>query len=112
MAFDYKKEYKEFYMPKNKPGIVNVPSMNYIAVRGQGDPNVEDGEYKQSIGLLYGPFTIFLIKSSIYFFTNRRIIKGHTTTLTNQFGKKTRRKYMGEKRILYHGNQIEMFERS
>lgn len=54
MAFDYKKEYKEFYMPKNKPGIVTVPSMNYIAVRGQGDPNTEDGEYKQSIGLLYG----------------------------------------------------------
>ena len=52
MAFDFKKEYKEFYMPKNKPGIVTVPSMNYIAVRGQGDPNQEDGEYKQSIGLL------------------------------------------------------------
>ena len=41
MAFDFKKEYKEFYMPKNKPGIVTVPSMNYIAVRGQGDPNQE-----------------------------------------------------------------------
>ncbi|MBQ7174144.1 MAG: GyrI-like domain-containing protein [Lachnospiraceae bacterium] len=54
MAFDFRKEYKEFYMPKNTPGIVNVPSMNYIAVRGQGDPNQEDGEYKQSIGLLYG----------------------------------------------------------
>ena len=48
MAFDFKKEYNEFYMPKNKPGIVTVPSMNYIAVRGQGDPNQEDGEYKQS----------------------------------------------------------------
>ena len=44
MAFDFKKEYKEFYAPKNKPGIVIVPSMNYIAVRGQGDPNQEDGE--------------------------------------------------------------------
>ena len=54
MAFDFKKEYKEFYMPKNKPGIVTVPSMNYIAVQGQGDPNQEDGEYKQSIALLYG----------------------------------------------------------
>ena len=42
MAFDFKKEYKEFYMPKNQPGIVTVPSMNYIAVRGQGDPNQED----------------------------------------------------------------------
>lgn len=63
MAFDYKKEYKEFYMPKNKPSIVTVPIMNYIAVRGHGDPNTEDGEYKQSIGLLYGiAFTIKMSK--------------------------------------------------
>ncbi len=54
MPFDYKKEYKEFYMPKAKPSIVTIPPMNYIAVRGSGDPNAEDGEYKQSIGLLYG----------------------------------------------------------
>ena len=54
MAFDFKKEYKEFYMPKNRPGIVTVPRMNYIAVRGQGDPNAEDGAYKEAIGLLYG----------------------------------------------------------
>ena len=44
MAFDYKKEYKEFYMPKDKPSIVTVPSMNYIAVRGQGDHTAADGE--------------------------------------------------------------------
>ncbi|MBR0462312.1 MAG: GyrI-like domain-containing protein [Erysipelotrichaceae bacterium] len=63
MAFDFKREYKEFYMPKNKPGIVTVSSMNYIAVRGQGDPNQEDGEYNQSIGLLYGiAFTIKMSK--------------------------------------------------
>ncbi len=63
MAFDFKKEYKEFYMPKNKPSIVNVPKMNYIAVRGKGDPNAENGEYKQSIGLLYGiAFTIKMSK--------------------------------------------------
>ncbi len=63
MAFDYKKEYKEFYMPKNKPGIVEVPEMNYIAVRGQGDPNAEGGEYKRSIELLYGiAFTIKMSK--------------------------------------------------
>ncbi len=63
MAFDFKKEYKEFYMPKNKPGIVTVPGMNYIAVRGSGDPNQEDGEYKQAIGLLYGiAFTIKMSK--------------------------------------------------
>ncbi len=54
MAFDFKKEYKEFYLPKSEPGIVTVPRVNYAAVRGQGDPNLEDGEYKQAIGLLYG----------------------------------------------------------
>ena len=53
MAFDFKKEYKEFYLPKNKPGIVDVPPMNYIAVRGKGNPNEADGEYKQAVGLLY-----------------------------------------------------------
>lgn len=63
MAFDYKKEYKEFYMPKNKPSIVDVPSMNFIAVRGKGDPNEEEGEYKQAIGLLYAiAFTIKMSK--------------------------------------------------
>ena len=51
MAFDYKKEYKEFYMPKNKPGIIEIPKMNYIAVWGKGNPNEENGEYKSSIGL-------------------------------------------------------------
>ena len=53
MAFDFKKEYKEYYMPKNKPQIIEMPPMNYIAVRGQGDPNDENGEYKQAIGILY-----------------------------------------------------------
>lgn len=63
MAFDYKKEYKEFYMPKNKPGIVEVPAMNYIAVCGKGDPNIEGGEYKRSIGMLYAiAFTIKMSK--------------------------------------------------
>lgn len=59
MAFDYKKEYKEFYLPKNKPTIITVPKMNFIAVRGKGDPNDENGEYKKSIGILYAiAFTI------------------------------------------------------
>ena len=53
MAFDFKKEYKEFYMPKNKPEIVTVPKANYIAVRGKGDPNKEGGEYQQAISVLY-----------------------------------------------------------
>ena len=47
MAFDIKKEYKEFYMPKNKPSIVTIPKMNYLAVRGKGNPNDENGEYKK-----------------------------------------------------------------
>lgn len=53
MAFDFKKEFKEYYMPKNKPVIVDVPPMNYIAVRGQGNPNEENGAYQQTIGILY-----------------------------------------------------------
>lgn len=63
MPFDFKKEYKEFYMPPRKPSIVNVPKMNYIAVRGTGDPNSDTGEYKESIGLLYAvAFTIKMSK--------------------------------------------------
>ena len=63
MAFDFKKEYKEFYMPKDKPAIITVPRMNYIAVRGKGDPNDETGDYKAAIGLLYGiAFTIKMSK--------------------------------------------------
>ena len=63
MAFDYKKEYREFYMPKDKPEIVDVPEMNFIAVRGSGNPNEEEGEYKAAIGLLYGiAFTIKMSK--------------------------------------------------
>lgn len=53
MAFDFKKEYKEFYMPKNKPEIVTVPKANYISVRGKGDPNEEGGAYQQAISVLY-----------------------------------------------------------
>jgi hypothetical protein len=53
MAFDFKKEYKEFYMPRNKPEIVSVPKANYIAVRGTGDPNEEGGAYQQAISVLY-----------------------------------------------------------
>lgn len=53
MAFDFKKEYKEFYMPKSKPEIVTVPKANYIAVRGKGDPNDDGGAYQQAVGILY-----------------------------------------------------------
>ena len=63
MAFDYKKEYKEFYLPKNKPSLLTVPPMHFIAVRGKGDPNVEGGAYKHSIELLYGiAYTIKMSK--------------------------------------------------
>ena len=59
MPFDFKKEYKEFYMPPKKPSAVLLPKMNYIAVRGKGDPNDENGDYKKTIPLLYGiAFTI------------------------------------------------------
>lgn len=59
MAFDYKKEYKEFYLPPKKPTIVKVPAMNFVAVRGKGNPNEPEGEYKAAMELLYGlAFTI------------------------------------------------------
>lgn len=53
MAFDFKKEYKEFYMPKSKPQIVDIPSMNYIAIKGKGNPNEKNGAYQKAIGILY-----------------------------------------------------------
>lgn len=62
-AFDYKKEYKEFYLPTRKPQIVEVPEMNLLAVRGMGDPNEEEGDYKAAIGLLYSiAYTIKMSK--------------------------------------------------
>ena len=51
MAFDFKKEYKEFDMPKNRPEIVTVPKENYIAVRGKGNPNGDGGAYQQAVGI-------------------------------------------------------------
>lgn len=72
MAFDYKKEYKEFYLPPKKPGIVDVPEMNYVAVRGKGNPNEPDGEYKTAMGLLYG--IAFTIKMS---YKGNHKIKGY-----------------------------------
>lgn len=69
MAFDFKKEYKEFYMPKQKPEIVRVPKANYIAVRGKGDPNEEGGAYQQAISVLYA--VAYTLKMS--YKTDRRI---------------------------------------
>ena len=69
MPFDFKKEYKEFYMPKDRPEIVKVPAANYIAVRGKGDPNEEGGAYSQAIGVLYA--VAYTLKMS--YKTDRRI---------------------------------------
>lgn len=62
MIFDLKKEYKEYYRPKNKPEIINIPSFNYIAVRGKGNPNEEDGSYQQAIQVLYA--VVYTLKMS------------------------------------------------
>ena len=63
MAFDYKKEYKDFYLPPAKPQIVTVPKMQFVAVRGKGNPNEETGEYKTALELLYGiSYTIKMSK--------------------------------------------------
>ncbi|WP_018142654.1 GyrI-like domain-containing protein [Alloscardovia criceti] len=67
MAFDFKKEFKELYMPPLKPTLVTVPRMNYLAVRGSGDPNVTDGAYQRSITLLYGvAYTLRMSKNTEY----------------------------------------------
>lgn len=67
MPFDFKKEYKEFYLPKTKPSVVDVPEMKYLAVRGSGNPNLKDGAYQQSIELLYAvAYTIKMSKKTDY----------------------------------------------
>lgn len=71
MAFDFKKEYKEFYLPKEKPEIINIPKMNYIGVKGKGNPNEEEGEYAKAIAVLYA--IAYTLKMS---YKGRRKIKG------------------------------------
>ena len=67
MAFDFKKEYKEFYLPTSEPAIVSVPAFNFIAVRGKGNPNDPDGEYSKALNLLYGiAYTIKMSKKTDY----------------------------------------------
>lgn len=53
-VFDYKKEYKDLYQPKTTPSILTVPAMQFIAVRGAGDPNEPEGAYQRALELLYG----------------------------------------------------------
>ncbi len=63
MAFDFKKEFKEFYLPPKKPQIVYVPKMKFVAVRGKGNPNEEDGEYKNALAVQYAiSYTIKMSK--------------------------------------------------
>ena len=67
MTFDYKKEYKEFYMPKKKPNIITIPPMNYLAVKGKGNPNDKNGDYQQTISHLYNiAYTIKMSYKSSY----------------------------------------------
>ena len=67
MAFDFKKEYKDYYLPHSKPAIVSVPAFNFIAVRGNGNPNDPDGEYSKALNLLYGTaYTIKMSKKTDY----------------------------------------------
>lgn len=67
MPFDYKKEYKEFYLPPAQPAIIRIPPMHFVAVRGQGDPNAENGEYQHALGLLYGiSFTLKMCEKAGY----------------------------------------------
>jgi len=62
-AMDYKKEYKDLYLPKNKPMVINVPEMCFVAVEGKGDPNDKNGEYQNALGILYSiQFTIKMSK--------------------------------------------------
>jgi hypothetical protein len=62
-TLDYKKEYKDLYFPKNQPSIIDVPEMAFVAVQGKGDPNEENGEYQQAVGLLYAiQYTIKMSK--------------------------------------------------
>ncbi len=63
MVFDYKKEYKDLYLPKKKPELITIPEMNYLAVSGSGDPNKEDGTYKNTLEMLYSvAYTIKMSK--------------------------------------------------
>jgi hypothetical protein len=65
MAFDYKKEYKEFYLPKQEPSFVPVPTMNYVAARGKGNPNEDNGLYMEAVQLLYSiSYTIKMSKKT------------------------------------------------
>ncbi len=63
MAFDFKKEYRAFYMAAAKPEVVSVPAAKYVAVGGHGDPNEPDGAYQAAVAVLYAvAYTIKMSK--------------------------------------------------
>lgn len=65
MAFDFKKEYREFYLPKKTPSVVTVPPMNFVAVRGNGNPNTTDGDYQRALSIVYAiSYTIKMSKKT------------------------------------------------
>lgn len=53
MTLDYKKEYKNLYLPKEEPELVRVPAMKFFAMEGSGDPNEEGGSYSKAVEILY-----------------------------------------------------------
>ena len=62
-AYDYKKEFKDLYLPKNKPMVIDVPQMQFVAVEGKGDPNDKNGDYPKAMQILYSiQFTIKMSK--------------------------------------------------
>lgn len=72
MAFDFKREYREFYLPGRTPEIVMIPPMNFVAMAGAGDPNAPDGDYARALAVLYA--VAYTIKMSRL---GRRTIEGY-----------------------------------
>ena len=77
MAFDYKKEYKEFYLPKQEPSFVPVPTMNYVAVRGKGNPNEDNGLYMEAVQLLYSISYTITIQMIVIDLTFRIFVRNY-----------------------------------
>lgn len=83
MAFDFKKEYKELYLPKDVPAIVTVPEANYIAIRGKGNPNETGGEYQRAVEVLYSvAYTLKMSYKTDYKIERLNIIKFPLTKRT------------------------------
>lgn len=105
MAFDFKKEFKQIYAPAKKPSIIEVPKMNYVAVRGKGDPNDESGEYKQAIELLYG--LSYTLKMS---YKGGRKIDGFSNTWFRRWkvcgGKRMKMQLIIQIKTAFHGYRL------